>query len=85
MKQFQYTVQAQHGLHGRPAMQLVNLIKSLDSCVTVSCGQSTCDGSKLMALMMLDIQQGQCVTVRVQGGNEEENQSKLAEFFAANL
>ena len=85
MKQFQYVIQAQHGIHGRPAMQLVNLAKSLDSHVTVNCSGQSCDGDKLMALMLLDIQQGQCVTVSVQGGNEDGNQKKLEEFFAANL
>ena len=85
MRQFQYTVQIPHGIHGRPAMQLVHLVTSLDSQVTVERDGKSCNAAGLMGLMLLDVQQGQNVTIYIEGGQEAENQGKLETFFAENL
>lgn len=85
MERFAYTIQVEHGLHGRPAMGLVNAVKELNSQVTVERDGKTSDASKLMALMLLDVQQGQTVTVTVEGGDEAANVQTLRAYFQANL
>ena len=87
MKQFQYTIQAPVGLHGRPAAQLVKAAKDLDSEITVEKAGSgrSASAARLIALMTLGVKQGDAVTVTVTGGDEEANARAMERFFRENL
>lgn len=86
MKQFTYTITDPVGIHARPAGMLVKAIKALDSTVTVAKadGKSAL-GTKLMALMGLGIKQGDTVSVRIEGENEDTDAANLEQFFKDNL
>ena len=85
MKEFTYTITHPHGIHGRPAAALVTAAKALDGAVTVCKGDRQADACRMMALMTLGAAQGDTVTVRLEGGDEEGALRAMEEFFAQNL
>ena len=85
MREFTYTLTNPNGLHGRPAMELAEFARSLDSAVTVRKGGRSAPADHLMALMLLGASQGDEVTVAVEGGGEEKDLAALEDFFRANL
>ena len=86
MKQFQYTITGSAGLQDRPAGLLVKAAKELDSTVTVGKAEGKpVSATNLMALIDSGIQQGDTITVTIEGGNEEANAQTLGQFFKENL
>ena len=72
MKQFSYTVQDHMGLHARPAGLIVKLAKGLNSKIIIEKGEKSADARRLIALMGLNVLQGETVTVSVEGEREAE-------------
>lgn len=85
MKQFTYQITSPCGLHGRPATGLVEAARDLSSAVTVEKAGGSADATRLMALMLLGVDQGDTVTVTVEGGDEETSLAVLERFFQENL
>ena len=85
MKTFTYTLTHPNGLHGRPAMELADFARTLDSAVTVRKGERSAPADHLMALMLLGVAQGDTVIVTVEGGEEANNLEALEGFFQSNL
>ena len=85
MKEFQFTIRDELGLHARPAGLLVREVKSLDSRVTICNRDRSADALRLFALMGMAIKQSDTVTVRIEGGDEEASEARLKAFFEANL
>ena len=71
MKEFQYTVKDACGIHARPAGLLVKTVKGFASSATLEKDGKSCDMRKLMALMGMGVKQGETVTVKVEGDDEE--------------
>ena len=67
MKQFQYTIKDELGVHARPAGLLVKLAKQYTSTITIEKNGKTCDMRKLMAVMGMGIRQGETITVTAEG------------------
>ena len=70
MKQFQYTIKDELGVHARPAGLLVKLAKQYTSTITLEKNGKTCDMRKLMAVMGMGIRQGETITVTAEGEDE---------------
>ncbi len=85
MTQFSYTVRDPLGLHARPAGQLVKLARGLSSRVEIGKADKTADARRLIALMELNVLQGETVTVSVEGTQEEADLQALRTFFQENL
>ena len=85
MKQFQYTIKDELGVHARPAGLLVKLVKGYASTATLEKGGKTCDLRKLMALMGMGIKCGDTVTVRIEGADEETAAPAMEKFFNEHL
>ena len=85
MKEFQYVITDSRGLHARPAGQLVKESGGYESTVTILAPRGSADSRRLMALMKLAVKQGDQLTVRVEGLDEEIAASRLLEFFRNNL
>ena len=85
MKEFQYVITDPIGLHARPAGLLVKAAKPLDSTVTIikEDGKSAV-ATKLMAVMGLGVKTGETITVRIEGGDEEQNAQTMETFFKEN-
>ena len=85
MKEFTYTITHPNGIHGRPAAALVTAARALDSTVTLRRGDREAEATRLMALMTLGAGEGDTVTVRVEGGDEEKALGAMEAFFAETL
>ena len=72
MQQAQITIINRLGLHARAAGKLVNLAKSFESRITLSRGGEEVDGKSIMAVMLLAAPEGTQITLKVEGGDEEE-------------
>ena len=86
MKQFEYTVKNEEGLHARPAGILAKEAKKYESKVTITneSGKSA-EGSKLIRVMALGVKNGQNVTVTVEGPDEETTFEEVKAFFEENF
>ena len=86
MKSFEYTITDPVGNHARPAGLLVKKIKEFaGSTVTIEKGDEAVNALKLMALMKMGIKQGDAITVKVEGGDEDAVAAAVEEFLKANL
>lgn len=85
MKEFQYTVQDELGVHARPAGLLVKLAKKYSSKITLTKDGKSCDMRKLMAVMGLGIKQGETITVTITGEDEETAAAEVAAFLQENV
>lgn len=86
MKEFQFVIRDELGIHARPAGLLAKLAKEYkDTTVTVTKAGSTVKASQLMKLMSLGVKHGDEVTVAAEGPDEEAAIEKLNAFFQENL
>lgn len=85
MKQFSYTVRNKMGIHARPAGLIVKLAKGLESRVTIEMGEKSADAKRLIALMSLNVLQGDTVTVFVEGAREAADCGEMEKLFLENL
>lgn len=85
MEQFTYKITDPTGIHARPAGQLVKLMKELSSLVTITKGDKTVTGTKLIALMGLGIKCGDTITVQVEGDNEKVDSARIKSFLEERL
>ncbi len=86
MKEFEFTVKNEEGLHARPAGILAKEAKKYESkvCITNEKGK-TADVTKLIAVMALGVKCGQNITVSVEGPDEEEVFETVKAFFEENF
>lgn len=85
MKQFSYVVKDELGIHARPAGQLVKAVAGFKSAITIESEKGSADMRRLMALMKLSVKQGENVTVKAEGEDEDAAIAAIEEFFKANL
>ncbi len=85
MLTFSHTVQAEHGLHARPAGKLIHLIKPLDASVKVKNQDKEADAMKLIGLMGLGIKKGDDVTFIIDGVQEQDALKAVKEFCEREL
>lgn len=85
MREFEYTVTDEIGLHARPAGQLCKLAKALDSRVTLKKGEKSADASRVIAVMGMAVKKGDTLKITVDGGDEEGSLAALERFFRENL
>ena len=81
MKEFTYTVTDPNGIHARPAGLLVKQLKAFKSTVTIFKGDKNVDMKKLLALMGLGVKQGDAVTIKIEGEDEEACAAGLEKFL----
>ena len=85
MKNFEYTIKDELGIHARPAGMLVKEAKKYQSKITITKEGKTAEASKLMAVMSLGVKCGQTVQIAVEGADEEAAAAGVQAFFEANL
>lgn len=86
MKEFEFVVTDPVGIHARPAGNLVKEIKKYaDSKVSITKGDKTVDGLRLMAVMGLGVKQGETVKFSVEGGDEDAVAEALCAWLKENL
>ena len=86
MKEFTYIIEDEIGIHARPAGNLVKLIKTFSSTVTLEKeGKPPVSGTALMKIMGLGVKCGDTVKFTIEGEDEDTAVQQLAEFMDANL
>ncbi|MGL4790163.1 MAG: HPr family phosphocarrier protein [Anaerotignaceae bacterium] len=85
MKQFEYTIKDELGIHARPAGNLAKLAKNYTSKITFNVNGKTAEATKLMAVMGLCVKCGTTLTVSVEGEDEAVAFEGVKEFFENNL
>ena len=82
MKQFQYTIKDELGVHARPAGLLVKLAKQYTSAITIEKNGKTCDMRKVMGM---GIRQGETITVTAEGEDEAAAIEAVEKFLTENV
>ena len=85
MKEFNYTITDEIGIHARPAGMLAKKAKAFESSVTIAKGEKEAALTKLMAVMALGVKHGDTVTVKAEGTDEEAAIAEIKKFFEENL
>lgn len=85
MRNFQYVIKDEVGIHARPAGLLVKEEKKYESKITLTKDGKSAEATKLMAVMGLGVKCGQTVDVSVEGADEEIACEAVKTFFEANL
>lgn len=85
MKEFKYTITDPYGIHARPGGVLVKAVKKFSSTVTFIKGEKSATTSSLLKLLGMGIKQGDEVTVRVEGPDEEVCAAAVAKFLKENM
>lgn len=85
MKEFQYVITDEVGIHARPAGNLAKLCKEFSSRITLEANGKRAEATKLMAVMGMGIKKDMTVTVKVEGEDEDEAAKKVEAFFKENL
>lgn len=85
MKEFQYVIKDEAGIHARPAGMLAKEAKNFKSKIILVGNGREADALRLMAVMSLGLKQGAEMTVRVEGEDEEQAAEAMKAFLEANL
>ena len=86
MKEFEYTIKDELGLHARPAGLLVKQAATYQSKLTIEkVGGKSADLKRLFGVMGLAVKCGETIKVTAEGEDEAAAAEGLEEFFKANF
>lgn len=85
MREFEYTVQDELGIHARPAGLFVKEAKKFSSTITISANGKTVKATMLMKVMSLAVKKGDTVRITAEGYDEEAASIALKKFFEVYL
>ncbi len=85
MKNFQYKIKEEEGLHARPAGLLVKCAQGVGSDVTIACHGKQADAKRLFSVMGLAVRQGDIIEVAVSGKNEDADARTMEDFCRKSL
>ena len=82
MKQFEYVIKDELGVHARPAGLLVKAAKEFESEIIITKGDKSANAKKLIALMGLAIKQGDRITVKISGEDEDKAAAEMENYIS---
>lgn len=85
MKEFQYTIKDEQGIHARPAGLLVKEASGFRSDITLEVNGKAGDAKRIFAVMALGAKCGNTLTVKAEGEDEAEAAAAMEAFLKANL
>lgn len=85
MKEFQYKIKDEIGIHARPAGILVKEAKKYQSRIMITKDGKSVEATKLMAIMGLGVKCGDTITISVEGTDEDTAFEEIKSFFETNL
>lgn len=77
------TIVNKHGLHARPAMQLVDTANKYQSDIAVSNGQAEMDAKSIMSVMQLAATKGTKLRFTARGSDAAEALEAMATLIAS--
>lgn len=82
MVSFDYLIHDEMGLHARPVGLVVKAVKPFqDSNISILFNGKTADAKRMFTVMALQVKQGETITVRVEGGPEQEVADTIKGIF----
>ena len=85
MKEFLYTIKDEIGIHARPAGKLVNILKAVNSQITIECKGKKADAKKIFSILSLAAKSGDEIKVLIEGEDEEETLKLIKTYLEKNL
>ncbi len=85
MKEFEYKIVDEIGIHARPAGLLVKKAKEFDANIIVECKDKKTNAKSLFGVMGLGVKCGDTVSVTVEGDDEVQASAEIEAFFKENL
>lgn len=85
MKEFNYVLTDENGIHARPAGILVREAAKFKSSITIQKDGKKADGKRLFSLMSLAAKKGDNILVTIEGEDEEQATKMLQDFLIANM
>ena len=85
MKQFNYVITDEIGIHARPAGLLAKEAKAFSSRIIIEANGKSAEVTKLMAVMQLGVKQGTEVVITAEGEDENAAIAKMEAFMKENL
>ncbi len=85
MKEFNYTIKDELGIHARPAGLLVKKAGEFTSSITITKDTKKADAKKLFAIMSLGIKMGDTIKIEISGDDEDKAFTGIEEFIKGNL
>ena len=85
MKEFNYTITDPEGIHARPAGLFVKQAAGFPCSVTIVKDGKEADAKRILGVMGLGVKQGQEITIRCDGDQEDAAAEALENFFKENL
>lgn len=85
MKEFQYTITDELGIHARPAGLFVKQAASYQSAIKISKDGKETDAKRILGVMSLGVKKGQTITIIADGADEDAAVEGLQKFLKENL
>lgn len=85
MKEFNYVITDEQGIHARPAGLFVKEATACSCRVMLQKGEKEVDAKRLLSVMSLGVKKGEEITVKTDGEDEEAAMEKLRTFLKENL
>lgn len=85
MRELTHTVNAENGLHARPAGALANCAKQFKSSIKIKAGEKEADAKRLLSIMSLGATKGTTLEFTINGEDENEAEMALGEFCKSQL
>lgn len=85
MKEFEWTIEEELGIHARPAGMLVKTAAKFSSEIKLFGRDKEADGKKLFSVMSLGAKKGDKIRLCISGNDENEAQKALLDFCKKNL
>ena len=82
MKQFEYVIKDELGVHARPAGLIVKKAKEFESEIIITKADKSANSKKLIALMGLAIKQGDRITVKISGEDEDKAAAEMEKILS---
>jgi phosphotransferase system HPr (HPr) family protein len=83
MVQKEFHITNASGLHTRPGNDFVKTAKQFSCEVSLARGEKTVDGKSLLKIMKANISQGDTVSIRCSGPDEEKALTALGDYLAS--
>ncbi len=85
MREFQYVIKDAEGIHARPAGELIKLVKTFSSNISMCKDGTSVSCKKILAVMGLGVKQGQEITITMEGEDEDAAYEAISRFLEENL
>jgi len=85
MRSFSHTISDTLGLHARPAGLLAKQVQKYKCSISLSAGNKSADGRRVISLMKMGVKCGQEVLFSLDGEDEELAATELEVFCKENI